>query len=531
MTRLPLRTQLLGLLLLTAALVVAVTSLAGTLALRGYLLDRVDDNLERSARGAAAQAGVDPSALAADQPSPADRDGDGRPGGRGGRRGQGPGSTRGLPAPAVFYTARFDSAGTLVSERLEDLLGTAAAPQLGSITGARARELDGEPFTVTATDGDERWRTRVVPLADGGSLALAVPLSDVDETVTRLLAIDALVGLAALLAAAALARWLVRRSLRPLVQVESTAHAIAAGDLGRRVPVQAERTEVGSLSASFNAMVDRFQSAYEAQQRSEGQARASEDRMRRFVADASHELRTPLTSIRGFAEVYRQGAVPGGADLDRVMSRIEDEAARMGLLVEDLLLLARLDQQRPLQRTPVDVAAVAADVVHDARAVAPDSPVELVAEPDVPPVVGDEARLRQVVGNLVANAVAHTPPGTPVEVRVDRAGDDVRVQVRDEGPGMAPEVQARVFERFYRADASRTRAGATTSGSGLGLSIVAALVAEHGGTVAVDSQVGSGTTFTVVLPAAAEAASGAPAGATPARTGPARDVPARNVTA
>ena len=484
---LPLRTQLLALLLLTAALVVLATSLAGTVALRSYLLDRVDANLALSAR----TAGTGPVDL-----GPVPDDGDGRRGGRGG-----PGR-RGGVAPVDFYTAQYDSAGTRLSDRLGDVRGSAAPPQLPQLDAERARRLAGRPFTVPATDGSTEWRARVVALPDGGSLVLALPLRGVEETVGRLLAIDALVGLVALALAAGLAWALVRRSLRPLVEVETTAHAIAEGDLSRRVPALDPRTEVGSLSASFNRMVDRFQSAYEAQQRSEEQARASEERMRRFVGDASHELRTPLTSIRGFAELHRQGAVRGGADLDRVMQRIEGEAARMGLLVEDLLLLARLDQQRPLQREPVDLRAVAADAVHDVRAVAPEHVVRLDGAADVPLVTGDEARLRQVVGNLVGNAVAHTPPGTTVDVRVVAEGGGVRVDVRDDGPGMPPEVAARVFERFFRADSSRTRTGAATTGSGLGLSIVAALVAAHGGRVEVASTSGRGTTFTVRLPAA-----------------------------
>ncbi|MDP9496451.1 MAG: HAMP domain-containing histidine kinase [Actinomycetota bacterium] len=489
---LPLHTQLLALLLLTAALVVLATSLAGTVALRSYLLDRVDANLALSARTAGERPADVGRAL-----DDADPDRNSRRGGRGG-----PGPRGGGVTPVDFYTAQYDSAGTKVSDRLGDVRGQAAPPQLPPLDAERARRLAGRAFTVPATDGSTDWRTRVVALPDGESLVLALPLRGVEETVGRLLAIDALVGLAALALAAGLAWYLVRRSLRPLVEVETTAHAIAEGDLSRRVPVLDPRTEVGSLSASFNRMVDRFQTAYEAQQRSEEQARASEDRMRRFVGDASHELRTPLTSIRGFAELYRQGAVGGGADLDRVMQRIEGEAARMGLLVEDLLLLARLDQQRPLQREPVDLRAVAADAVHDVRGVAPDHVVRLEESPDVPPVTGDEARLRQVVGNLVGNAVAHTPRGTTVDVRVAAEDGEVRVDVRDDGPGMLPEVAARVFERFYRADSSRTRTGAATTGSGLGLSIVAALVAAHGGRVEVDSAVGHGTTFAVRLPAA-----------------------------
>jgi two-component system OmpR family sensor kinase len=226
--------------------------------------------------------------------------------------------------------------------------------------------------------------------------------------------------------------------------------------------------------------------------------------MRRFVADASHELRTPLTSIRGFAELYRQA--PDQADVERVMRRIEDEAARMGILVDDLLLLARLDQQRPLQQAPVDLLTIAADAVHDACAIAPDRPVTLdVANTDPPPVVvGDEARLRQVLGNLVGNALQHTAPGTPVTVRVNtrRGSADggagwATLEVADEGTGLAPADAERVFERFYRADASRSR---DDGGAGLGLAIVAALVAGHGGRVSVDTAPGSGATFRVELP-------------------------------
>ncbi|HEX3214379.1 MAG TPA: ATP-binding protein, partial [Actinomycetota bacterium] len=249
--------------------------------------------------------------------------------------------------------------------------------------------------------------------------------------------------------------------------------------------------------------------------RSEEAARRSEDRMRRFVADASHELRTPLTTIRGFAELYRQGGVRDPAELDRLMRRIEDQAAQMGLLVEDLLLLARLDQQRPLDRRPVDLLALAAEAVHDARAVAPDRPIELVLGTgdgdgkggSALVVLGDDQRLRQVLANLVNNALTHTPAGSPVEVRVGTAPLDgapgAAVEVVDHGPGLTPEQAERVFERFYRADKARSRAA---GGTGLGLSIVAALVAVHGGTVQVDSVPGRGARFRVVLPLAPDAA-------------------------
>ena len=297
---------------------------------------------------------------------------------------------------------------------------------------------------------------------------------------------------------------MVRASLRPLVEVENTAAAIAAGDLTRRVPEADPRTEVGRLSAAFNAMVAQIEAAFRARQESESAAVASEDRMRRFVADASHELRTPLTSIRGFAELFRQGAVADADELARVMHRVEGEAARMGLLVEDLLLLARLDQQRPLEQAPVDLLGVVGDSVHDARVLAPDREIGLDVRGDaVPVVLGDEARLRQVVTNLVSNALTHTPAGTPVQVTLEvvpaneDGPDRVLLAVVDQGPGMTEAERTQVFERFYRADPARTR---SAGGTGLGLSIVAALVAAHGGRVGVQSAPGMGSRFLVELP-------------------------------
>jgi two-component system OmpR family sensor kinase len=291
----------------------------------------------------------------------------------------------------------------------------------------------------------------------------------------------------------------VRSSLRPLAKVKDTAEAIAAGDLTRRVPEHPPRTEIGQLSGALNGMLVQIESAFRTQQASEMAARTSEERMRRFVADASHELRTPLTSIRGFAELYRQGAVD---DVPRLMNRIESEAARMGLLVEDLLLLARLDAQRELVRAPVDLVALAADAVHDARALSPDRRVSLEVTHDqgVPVVLGDESRLRQVLGNLMTNALTHTPAGTQVTVGVATEPGWAVLSVRDQGPGLAPQDAQRAFERFYRADSSRTRSH--RGGSGLGLSIVAALTAAHGGVAELDTAPGAGAVFRIRLPLA-----------------------------
>jgi two-component system OmpR family sensor kinase len=319
------------------------------------------------------------------------------------------------------------------------------------------------------------------------------------------------IGLLTVLVLAGVGYLVVRASLRPLVEVERTAAAIASGDLSSRVAEGDPRTEVGQLSAALNGMLAQIETAFAEREASEEDARRSEQRMRRFVADASHELRTPLTSIRGFAELFRQGAVTEPAEVRRAFRRIEDEAAHMGLLVEDLLMLARLDQQRPLDRSPVDLLPLATDAVEDARAVQPERPVRLeLGNIDPPPVVtGDEARLRQVLRNLVGNALQHTPGDTPVVVRVSTCAANgvapgrVLLEVADEGPGMKPEDMARVFERFYRADPSRNR---SDGGTGLGLAIAGALAAVHGGTITLDTAPGKGARFCVELPlAAAEA--------------------------
>ena len=369
-----------------------------------------------------------------------------------------------------------------------------------------------EPFTVSGTGGSgSSWRILAEPIpdSDGAILVLAFSLEEVDRTVRRLVVIDAIVGVLVLVGLVGLGVWVVRASLRPLAEIEETAGAIAAGDLSRRVPRTDPRTEMGRLGQSLNAMLAQIETAFRARAESEAAARRSErtalrseERMRRFVADASHELRTPLTAIRGFAEFYRQGAARTPAELDRLIGRIEQTASRMGLLVEDLLLLARLDRQRPIERRPVDLLAVAADSVQEARVLAPDRTIELSVEGGLAyQVLGDEPRLRQVLGNLLTNAVVHTPEGTPVEVRLRsgtlRDAPAAVVEVADRGPGLSPEQSERVFERFYRADQARSRQG---GGAGLGLAIVAALVAAHEGLVEADSTPGEGATFRVVLP-------------------------------
>ncbi|WP_127784650.1 HAMP domain-containing sensor histidine kinase [Rhodococcus sp. X156] len=402
--------------------------------------------------------------------------------------------------PARYYVALVAADGTTL--QVIDDPGLATAPDLTSI---RPDSTAHGPVTVTSTTGGPQWRVVAEPvvLTDGSaaSVVAATSLADVSSTVHRLVLLQTAIGLVVLLLLAVLGYLVVRRSLRPLVEVEETAAAIATGELDRRVPDLGQRTEVGRLSVALNGMLSQIQSAFDSAAASAQAAQSSEQRMRRFVGDASHELRTPLTTIRGFAELYRQGAATDPAAVQRLMSRIEDESARMGLLVEDLLLLARLDSQRPLEREPVDLLAVASDAVHAAQAVAPRRSIrlEVVDGPGTPEVLGDDSRLRQVLGNLVTNALVHTPPEAAVTVRVGTDAEHSVLEVSDTGPGLTTEAAERVFERFYRADSSRTRA---SGGTGLGLSIVAALVSAHRGTVRVDSAPGAGATFRVSLPRA-----------------------------
>ena len=383
--------------------------------------------------------------------------------------------------------------------------GSGIAP--ADLPAVPANTAFGKVLTAPSQSGDgSQWR--VLPLnfpEQNEQVLLASNLDDVNTAIGDLTERFLWIAVAGLVLIGLVGYGLVRGSLRPLEEVEGTAEAIAAGDLSRRVPVRRPGSEVGRLANAFNVMVGRIENAFRASERSEASARSSEERMRQFVADASHELRTPLTSIRGYAELYRQGAVASPEEVASVLRRIEDQAARMGLLVDDLLLLARLDHQRPLDRSPVDLAVLAVDAVHDAHAVAPDRAVGLRLppahgdEPVAVPVLGDAARLRQVVGNLLNNALTHTPPGARVEVRLRTAGAEGVLEVADAGPGLPPDQAQRVFERFYRADPSR---GRDSGGTGLGLAIVAALVAAHGGRVEVDTALGVGTTFRVMLPLA-----------------------------
>ena len=324
-----------------------------------------------------------------------------------------------------------------------------------------------------------------------GTMIIAVPLSDVAQTLSRLRNVELIVIAAVLLALAAFAWLLIRVGLRPLHRMGATAGAIAAGDLARRVSPAGPRTEVGRLGEALNAMLGQIEHAF-------GERQASEDRLRRFLSDASHELRTPLTSIRGYAELFRMGAAAGPGETAKAMARIEEEAARMGVLVEDLLAIARLDEMPKTVREPVDLAPLLEDAAADARAAARDRQVS-VSGTGVALVSGDPSQLRQVLANLTRNALTHTPAGTPIVLsRRRRRRPPSASTVRDHGPGLPDGAEASVFERFWRAEGGRERGKA---GAGLGLAIVAAIVEAHDGRVSAANAPGGGASFAIDLPA------------------------------
>jgi two-component system, OmpR family, sensor kinase len=430
-----------------------------------------------------------------------------------------------------FYVTTVSGVGDPTEEKFDDRLGRAQLPRLATGVDEVSKHL-GEPYTVYSPDGTVHWRMLVVSLNNGAVMHVGQRLVGIDDAIAQLVWVDTLVGAGVLFALAAVGAALVRQSLVPLMQIERTAAAIAAGDLTQRVPDPEKdeggeaQTELGRLSRALNSMLAQIEAAFTARALSETAARAaevqardaadaaqasetravrSEEKMRQFVADASHELRTPLTSIRGFAELYRQGAVAKEEDVARLVRRIEDEAARMGLLVEDLLLLARLDRERPVTLAPVELPVLAMDAVQAARATAPEREIKLDVrdEPENLVAYGDDARLRQVIGNLMTNALVHTPPEASVTLRLSIApGNRAAIEVIDTGPGLTPEQREHVFERFYRADEARTRrTDRQATGTGLGLAIVAAIVRAHHGTVEVLGEPGQGATFRVTLPA------------------------------
>jgi two-component system OmpR family sensor kinase len=463
-----LRTRLLVATIGLAAIGIAATGITASVLLRGYLVQRIDDQLTIGLRAKM----------------------------RGSTNGNQPplkvASAGQLPTPFIF--TEIDTHGAIQRQFGGSLEAGDPRPDVSSLDTAAVNAHNGSAFTVDAASGNSSFRILAVERSDHtGADTIAISLSSVDSTVHRLELVIGGVSALVLVLLAALGTLAVRLGLRPLADVEHTAHRIAQGDLSQRVTEGRPGTEIGRLAESLNGMLSQIEAAFTAR-------KASEATLRRFVADASHELRTPLTTIRGYSELFRQGAVTDEASQLQATSRIEAEATRMGRLVDDLLLLAELDQPSESDVAslgPTDLAALTSDATADARAADPARSINYTGPPSDVQVPVDGDRLRQVLANLLTNAIVHTPPGNPVEVKLTTNPATARLEVSDRGPGIAADDAARIFERFYRTDASRSRA---RGGTGLGLSIVAAVVAAAGGVLTCRSVLGEGTTFTVELP-------------------------------
>ena len=463
--------------LVAAVLAIAAVGLVTLAAIvyfeqRSFLLDRAE---EQAREGAGAVAGALAQRGIGDHDEP-DRDRPGRP-----PRGGGPGV--GLPAGTYGELRAGGNTYPVVFDYGQNVDASPKIPEKITV---------GKPITVSGSGSDdERYRVVASSLRLGDVAVVAVPLTEAAETLNRLVLVEGLVIVGVLLVLAAVAWVVVRNSLLPLDRIGHTAGRIAGGDLSHRVEATDERTEVGRVGLALNRMLDRLEQAF-------AERRASEDRLRQFIGDASHELRTPLASIRGYAELFRMGAAREPEDVEKAMRRIEDEAARMGVLVEDLLTLARLDEVVDAPHGEVDLSHLARDTAADARATAPGRAIEVRGNGPAL-VLGDAHQLRQVLGNLVRNALVHTPDSSPIDVTVAREDGEVRLEVRDHGPGLPTDDPDALFERFWRAEGGRERG---KSGAGLGLAIVAAIVGAHGGRVSAANADGGGAAFVVVLPAA-----------------------------
>jgi two-component system, OmpR family, sensor kinase len=441
-----------------------VSDVATYLALQNFLLGRIDTQLSNGRDAAVSVLG-----------------------------GPGPGRGPGDQFPIGTIVELTASDGTLLTPPLRyDFPSSTskALPELPhSLPNAGVDKLT--YVTLEGSGGVSQYRAAIwsEDSFQGNFVVLAIPMTDVPSTLNALLLLEGAISVVLIIATAIVALLIIRIGLRPLQRMGAVAQQIAAGDLSRRVEPATSKTEIGRLGLALNIMLSQIEAAF-------AERTASENRLRRFIADASHELRTPLTSIRGYSEMLRRGAAKSPTDSELARRRIEEEAVRMSTLVDDMLLIARLDQGRPLDTKPVDLQAIARDTAADARAVAPQRDIKVDA-PDPVVVTGDDTRLRQVMANLVRNALVHTPARTPIEIALSRDDGVARMVVADHGPGLTPDEVNRIFEPFFRADPSRSR---DSGGAGLGLSIVSAVVSAHGGRIKVHATDGGGATFEVELP-------------------------------
>jgi two-component system OmpR family sensor kinase len=456
---------------------------------RSFLMDRVDQQVQSALIPVAFQLRLSGGRTSGSDAG--NRSGRRFPSGAGLLGGRPPGVGPGATLPPGTFGEIVGPGGKVLRRRAFSYGETAPpTPKLPSRlplsrAGAKLR------IVTVQSSGASGLRYRAAAFAVGDDIVIiAVPLREVDETLHRLVIVEMLVGAGVIVALVLLGWAVIRIGLRPLERIERVASEIAGGDLSRRVSPSDQRTEVGRLARSLNEMLGQIEQAF-------GDRRRSEDRLRRFLADASHELRTPLASIRGYAELFRIGAADDPATLERAMARIEAEATRMGVLVEELLSLAALDQAPDRPRRPVALAELAEQAAEDTRVLAPDREVVVCAD-DVTAVLGDPDQLGQLLSNLMRNAVIHTPPGTRIDLTVGADGDRARIRVRDHGPGLPAGAGEQLFERFWRTEGGRSRG---RGGAGLGLAIVQAIAQSHGGTVHAANAPDGGAVFDVLLPA------------------------------
>lgn len=470
---LSLRTQLVLVTSVLIALAIAVTSLVAISALRAQMVHQLDEEMKASSSSLISSVGTS--------------------------------QTRQDGAVGSYRVYVLDQHGNVLHSIAGADQQAENEPVLTGWDSEKVKKYHETGTTVNSRTGSNDWRIMPISLesstnGQASSMVIALPLKQTNQVVALVGVLTFAFGLATLAAAIAMTWVIVTRTFEPLARVEQTAAKIAAGDLSQRIEDYNPSNEIGNLAISLNTMLAQIESSFNAQAKSEA-------KMRRFVGDASHELRTPLVSIRGYSELYRQGALPNDEAVATAMGRIESESKRMGQLVEDLLTLARIDERRESKLAPFDLFHLAVDASNDAYATSPDREVSLVGltddvAPTSAPVIGDESRMRQVVANLLTNAMRYTPAGTPLEiavgVREDVPGYPLSViEVRDHGPGIHGEDRERVFERFYRTDTSRSR---ETGGTGLGLSIVAAILEQHDGSVHIEETSGGGATFVISLP-------------------------------
>ena len=473
-----LRNRLILATLALATIAIAASDFAATTSLRSFLISQADSQLKDVVQTSMLR--LDRAGIESEISSESDDKNNFRPlkplGG----------------VPTTTAVTLLDLEGNIVGQVGGQFSNSIDVKEFHNLTPARVVSYQGEPFTIPGVkeQSDIRAIARLLP-SGAGTVVISVALDSVEKTVAGLTGIFLLIGLIVLLVIGFVSRSLIKLSLKPLNKIEETAASIADGDLSARLPQVNPKTEVGRLTGSLNTMLSRIEESFAIRTESEG-------KLRRFVADASHELRTPLTAIRGFAELHRQGAVVGEEKTKELISRIEKESIRMSSLVEDLLLLARLDQSRELTFDPVDINHLVNEAVASARAAGPTHEITILSNSDEIFVLGDSMRIHQAIANLLANARTHTPAGTKIKVEISQNESATKISVTDNGPGLSESDQKRIFERFFRADPSRARMSG--EGSGLGLAIVDAVMKAHNGSVEVKSELGNGAAFSIIFP-------------------------------